>query len=122
MRIKGLPNEERPREKLLYQGKEALSNAELLAILLRAGTREKSALEMAQEIMTLNDSGLLFLQECSPEELAAVKGIGTATAGQILAAVELGKRIAVYPRKERPEIGNPEDIAQLFMERLRYMK
>lgn len=122
MKLKGMPQEERPREKLLFQGKEALSTAELLAILLRTGTREKSAVEMAQEILSLDESGILFLQNCSPEELQQVKGMGTAKACQILAAVELGKRVETHPRKTKKEITNPDDIVQLFMARMRYYK
>lgn len=122
MKIKRLPTEERPREKMMYQGKESLSNAELLAILLRTGTIEKSALELANDILSISDEGLLYLADCTPEELACVKGIGTAKSCQILAAVELGKRAATHPRKSRTEIGNPADIVNLFMEKMRYYK
>ena len=122
MNIKKLPDQERPREKLLTQGKEVLNNAELLAILLRTGTREKSALEVAQEIIALNDEGLPGLCDNTPEELARIKGVGKAKACQILAAVELGRRVATHPRKERVSIGNPKDIVDLFMEKMRYYK
>lgn len=120
MRIMKLPDDERPREKLLSQGKETLSNAELLAILLRTGIKEKSALELANEIIAMNDEGLRGLCENTPEELAAVKGIGKAKACQILAAIELGRRVATYPRKERISICSPGDIVDLFMEKMRY--
>lgn len=122
MNMKRLPLEERPREKLLFNGKEALSSAELLAILLRTGTKEKSVLEIAQEILALDENGILFLEECSPEELSKIKGLGGAKACQILAAIELGKRVATHPRKVRDEIANPDDIVQLFMEKMRYYK
>lgn len=122
MKIKGLPEEERPREKMLYQGKESLSNAELLAILLRSGTREKSALELAGDIISMNDEGILHLEDCSMEEMTKVKGMGTAKACQVLAAIELGKRVATHPRKERATIESPSDIAKLFMEKMRYYK
>lgn len=122
MRLKGLPTEERPREKLLFQGKEALSNAELLAILLRSGTREKSALEVANEILAMDGNGILHLESCSPEELTSITGVGKAKACQILAALELGKRAATHPRKIKKEIANPDDIVQLFMEKMRYYK
>ena len=118
--IKKLPELERPREKMMTQGKESLNNAELLAILLRTGTREKSALELANELLTLNGNGLLNLCDVSHEELSQVKGIGNAKACQILAAVELGRRVATYPRKRGSVIGKPADIAQLFMEKMRY--
>ncbi len=122
MKIKRLPDEERPREKLLTQGKEALNNAELMAILLRTGTKEKSALELAHEIIAINEDGLPGLCDNTPEELSHIRGIGKAKACQILAAIELGQRVATYPRKARPSIGNPGDIVNLFMEKMRYYK
>lgn len=122
MKIKRLPDEERPREKLLAQGKEVLNNTELLAILLRTGTKEKSALELAHEIIAFNDDGLPGLCDNTPEELSHIRGVGKAKACQILAAIELGKRVATYPRKERPSIGRPDDIVGLFMEKMRYYK
>ena len=122
MKIKGLPNEERPREKMIYQGKESLSNAELLAVLLRTGTREKSALELASDILSMNENGILHLEDCSIEELASIKGVGSAKACQVMAAIELGKRVAAYPRRKKAEIGRPEDIADLVMEKMRYYK
>ena len=122
MRIQGMPKEERPREKMIFAGKEALSNSELLAILLRAGTKNKSALQIAAEILSQNESGILYLESCSPEELSEIKGVGMAKACQILAAVELGKRIASHPTKVRKEIENPDDIVQLFMGKMRYYK
>lgn len=122
MIIKKMPDMERPREKLFLQGKETLNNAELLAILLRTGTREKSALELAHEIISINDEGLPGLCENTPEELARIKGVGKAKACQILAAIELGRRVATHPRKERISIEKPGDIAELFMEKMRYYK
>lgn len=122
MKLKGLPKEERPREKLLFQGKESLSTAELLAILLRTGTKEKTAIQLAQEILSLDESGLLFLQNCTPEELQQIKGMGEAKVCQLLAAIELGKRVETHPRKVKKEITNPDDIVQLFMGRMRYYK
>ena len=122
MIIKKMPDMERPREKLFIQGKETLNNAELLAILLRTGTREKSALELAHEIIAINDEGLPGLCENTPEELARIKGVGKAKACQILAAIELGRRVATHPRKERISIEKPGDIAELFMEKMRYYK
>lgn len=122
MILKELPQMERPREKLMLQGKEHLSNGELLSILLRTGTREQSSLALAQEILKLDEQGILFLGECTPEELSGIKGIGHAKACQILAAVELGKRIACLPRKERVKLTNPDEVARLFMEKMRYYK
>ena len=122
MSIKNMPDGERPREKMLYQGKESLSNSELLAILLRTGTQEKSALELANDILSVSGDGLIHLADCSIEELTSVKGMGTAKACQLMAAIELGKRVATCPRKEKPVISSPEDVARLFMEKMRYYK
>ncbi len=122
MKIRELPVYERPREKMVRFGRSSLSNGELLAILLRTGTKEKTALRLADDILSLDPNGLLYLQECSLEELAGVKGIGLAKACQIGAAVELGKRIATMPREERNIIKSTQDVADVFMEKMRYYK
>lgn len=122
MNIRQLPDEEKPREKLLREGKEKLSTAEILAILIRSGTKEKSAVEVAAELMTLENRGIAFLGECRPEEIMKVKGIGQAKACEILAAVELGKRIASAPRQKRNIITSSSDIAGILMEKMRYYK
>lgn len=122
MNIRQLPEDERPREKLLKEGIENLSTAEVLAVLIGSGTREKSAIELATEILTISSKGIVFLAECRPEELESIKGIGRAKACEILAAAELGKRIASRPKCKRPEISSAQDIADIFMERMRYYK
>jgi DNA repair protein RadC len=116
-----MPYYERPREKMLDKGISYLSNSELLAILLRTGTQNKSALHLAEEVLAL-ENGILFLSECTPEQLAGIKGIGQAKACQILAAIELGKRIATTPREKKLKANKPESIAALFMEEMRYYK
>lgn len=93
MNMRQLPSEERPREKLLRAGKENLSTTEILAILLRSGTKDRSALELASDLITISPDGIGYLAECRPEELASIRGIGLTKACEILAAVELGKRI-----------------------------
>ncbi|MFV0516466.1 MAG: RadC family protein [Aminipila sp.] len=122
MIIRELPVDERPREKMLLYGTSALSNAELLAILIRTGTAKKSSIGLANEILTHKENGMLFLADCVPEELYEVDGIGKAKACQIVAAVELGKRIATKPKEAKININNPESIANLFMEKMRYYK
>ena len=122
MFIKELPQAERPREKMLSGGTSYLSNSELLAILLGTGTKDKSALRLAEEILTLGSDGILFLSECTPEELSSIKGIGSAKACQILAGMELGRRIATKPRDKRTKVNSPESIVSLFMEEMRYYK
>ncbi|NLD19216.1 MAG: DNA repair protein RadC [Clostridiales bacterium] len=122
MNIRQLPDVERPREKLLREGKEKLSTSEILAILIGSGTSKSSALEVAGNVMTLNSKGISFLSECKPEEIMTVKGIGKAKACEILAAVELGKRIATAPVSHRQLLRSAEDVAEMFMERMRYYK
>ena len=93
--VKDLPDEERPREKLLTFGAQYLSNTELLAILLHSGTRRKSVLEVAQEILsTYKSDGLASIVNVPPSELTRINGLGPAKAATLLAAVELGLRIA----------------------------
>lgn len=120
--IKELPELERPREKMKFLGVDKLSNSELLAVLLRTGAREVSAMALADSILSMDKGGLAYLAECAPEELAAIHGIGAAKSCQIIAAVELGKRIATAPRQKAVDISFPDDIAKLFMEDMRYLR
>lgn len=122
MLIKELPQSERPREKVMHGGLSYLTDAELIALLLSTGTREKSALGLAEEILSIERKGILFLSECAPEQLSEIQGVGPAKACKILAGVELGKRIATKPRGENPKINSPESIVALFMEEMRYYK
>lgn len=122
MNIRNLPNDEKPREKLLREGKEKLSTMEILAIIIGSGVGKKSALELAAEIISLDEKGIRFLAECRPEELQQVNGIGKAKACEILAAVELGKRIAAAPGTDSIRVESSSDIAGIFMEHMRYYK
>lgn len=119
--IKDLPLEERPREKLRLLGAEALSNAELLAILLRSGTARESAVQLAGRLLS-RSRGLRALPDLSLEEMEEIKGVGPAKAVMIKAALELGRRLATTPREESGSITNPRQAAELFMEELRYKK
>ena len=122
MNIRKLPISEKPREKLLKEGKGKLSNTEILAILIGSGTRQKSAMELATEIISMDSSGIKYLADCRPEELTAISGIGPCKASEILAAVELGKRLASIPAADRDIIKSSSDIADIFMEKMRYHK
>ena len=122
MNIKQLPSEEKPREKLLREGSDRLSTTEILAILINSGTKEISALEIAAQLLSIDKRGVRFLAECSPEELGRIKGMGQAKICTVLAAVELGKRIAAAPVRDRNLIRSSSDIADLFMEKIRYYK
>jgi DNA repair protein RadC len=116
--IKELPVDERPRERLVQFGANALSSAELLAILLRTGTPEMTAVQLAQHLLTSMGS-LRAIASAKPSELAQVKGIGLAKAAQLLAAVELGRRIALEAMGEKPAITRPEDVYALLHHQLR---
>ena len=122
MKIKTLPQYERPVEKCLSSGVESLSNGELIALLINSGTREKSAVDLAEEVLAKDESGIGYLRESSPEELMTVKGIGGSKAARIMAAVELGKRIASRPVQKGMKIEDDEDVAELFMEDMRRLK
>ncbi len=117
--IKELPADERPREKLIVHGADSLSNAELLAILLRTGTVNDSAIRIAESLL-IKFHGLVGLGGLSAQELSKIKGIGLAKAVTIIAAMELSKRMNAIALQERPTIKTPQDAAALMMARLRY--
>ena len=116
MRIKDLCPDERPREKLRLRGAKALSNAELLAILLGSGTGGKSVVDIAQEVMVSAGGRLALLAAMPLEKLVAVKGIGEARAITIAAALELGRRsfeeMSVIDKRA---ITAPELVYQLML-------
>lgn len=120
--VREMPELERPREKLSRYGVAALSNAELVALLLGSGTGNVSALALAGQLISRDPSGILFLVDCTLEELCSVKGIGPAKASVIMAAVEIGRRIMTAPRRKKIKTSSPEQIAALFMEKMRYLK
>jgi DNA repair protein radc len=120
--IKELPFEERPREKLIRYGVDLLSNTELLAILIGTGTRDTSAIMLANRIIALEKEGISYLAGCTAEELSKVPGIGIAKSCQLIAAMELGRRIASRPKEKRINIKSPNEVASLFIEEMRYLK
>lgn len=113
--IKELPESERPREKLVEYGAKELSNSELLAILIRTGSRESSALDLAHQLLRVIPDGIVSLGDSHVEEITKVKGLGECKAAQILAAVELGKRIVLENTKDRKKITSPLDVVDFFM-------
>lgn len=112
-RIRDLPLTDRPRERLRDAGPAALSNSELLAILLRTGTPAESALVMASRLLSQYD-GLVGLARTGFAELCAEKGLGEAKAAQVQAALELGTRLVAAHPEERPIIRYPQDVANLL--------
>ncbi len=115
--IRDLPEDERPRERLIAYGPEALSNAELLAILLRTGVAGVSACGLAERILS-QFRGLRGVAQASVDTLAQVNGLGPAKAAQIKAAFELGKRNAVFVDAARPQIRSPQDVVNLVLPEL----
>ena len=122
MLIKSLPENERPLEKAVKKGVGALSSTELLALIIHTGTRNDSSLHLAEKVLGLCGDGLPALGSIGLDELTEIKGIGKNKACSILAAVELGKRIATSPIPERASIESSDDVARMFMEDLRYEK
>jgi DNA repair protein RadC len=112
-RIADIQKSERPRERLARLGPQVLSNAELLAILLRTGVVGENAVQVGQRLLK-EFKGLAGLHRASYEDVCNSHGIGTAKAAQIKAAIELGRRLAVEAPEERPAITNPSDAAALI--------
>ena len=113
-RIRDLPAADRPRERLRDAGAAALSNQELLAILLRTGQANESALAIASRLLAQFE-GLVGLARTSFAELCAERGLGEAKAAQVQAALELGKRLAAAQPEERTTIRSPDDVANLLL-------
>lgn len=120
--IKELPETERPREKLYSKGVESLSNEELLAIIIRTGTKTESAIELSKKVLSRNKDGIAYLRDTEPEELLKIKGIGSCKAAQILAAIEIGKRINYYNALPKVKITQANTVAELFNDEMRYLQ
>ncbi|MEH6993659.1 MULTISPECIES: DNA repair protein RadC [Bacillaceae] len=118
--IRDFPQDERPRERFIQNGPESLSNHELIAILLRTGTKDESVLQLSNRLLT-NFEGLRLLKAATLEEMTEIKGIGQAKAIQILAAVEIGRRIANLNYTDRYVIRSPEDGANYVMNDMRFL-
>src|SRR3990172_7584203 len=111
--IRDMPSDERPRERLRLRGAGALSNAELLAILLRTGSAGENVVTLATRLLARFE-GLTGLGRASLGELCAVKAVGEAKAAQVLAALELGKRIVSAQPDQRTTIRCAEDVFALL--------
>jgi len=112
--LRELPEAERPRERLQAYGAAALSNTELIAIALRTGARGENAVAMAQRLLA-TFRGLEGLSAASPRQLCEIPGVGPAKAAQLLAALELGRRLAAALPDARPRISGAADVAHYFM-------
>ncbi|MCA9883995.1 MAG: DNA repair protein RadC [Anaerolineae bacterium] len=120
LRLRELPSQERPRERLLQHGAEQLSNSELLAILLRTGTNHENVLQLASRILA-RFSGVDGLAEASATQLKAISGLGDAKATQILAALELAKRLNQHVSSNQPRVQNASDVVKLLQD-MRHLK
>lgn len=112
--IKDWSEDDQPREKLLYKGKNALSDAELLAILIGSGSRNESAVDLCKRILQQNNNQLHQLAKQSIQQLMQFKGIGEAKAITIVAALELSKRLQLSDVKELTKIGSSADVCKLM--------
>ena len=116
--IKNWAKADQPREKMLEKGREALSDAELIAILIRGGSDEESAVDLARHILRDVDDNLINLSRLSINDLMSYKGIGEAKAISIAAALELGRRRRFAETANKPQISNSEDAFEYFHMRI----
>ena len=126
MTIKELPETERPYEKLELYGEKSLSNAELLAIIIKTGTKQYTSVDIARKILKLNDAQntttLNFLRELTIEELVKIKGLGKIKALQIKAVCELANRMNQPLNYQKIKIKEPNDIVKILMNQMQYEK
>ncbi len=119
LKVKDLPKEERPRERLIRHGAERVSNSELIAILLRTGSQRESVLALADRLLA-HFGSLLGLSAAGYEELLQVNGIGPAKAAHIMAAFELAKRLADSRMELKDVVNSPRDAAQMVLRELSF--
>ena len=121
MKLKDLPITEKPYEKIENYGAKFLSNAELLAVIIKTGTKDKTAVEIAQELLLLDyqNQGLSFLKDISFEDLANIKGLGRVKSIQIKALVEFAIRFSKPSSIKKNLITSPEAVASILMNDLK---
>ncbi len=117
--IKNWVEDERPREKMIQKGPSALSDADLLAILISSGTRERSAIDLAKDVLALAQNNLHELGRLSIQELKKTKGIGEARAITIAAALEIGRRRQIGEGLQRPTLQQSKDVAEIVIPLMR---
>lgn len=118
--MKELPESERPYEKFLKKGPEALSDAELLAVILRSGSQTRTAVELAQDVLCREQQNLLNLNRLSVEELTKIPGIGRVKAVQLKCVAEISKRMTATLYRKNLVATDPETVAYYYMEQLRH--
>jgi DNA repair protein RadC len=119
--LKDLPESERPRERLQTYGPGSLSTSELLAILLRTGTKSESVINLGSRLLA-QFGGVAGIARASFADLCDVRGLGLAKAAQIKAALELGKRLMVASPEDRPQVKSPADVANLLMMEMGFLE
>src|SRR5688572_9589271 len=120
--IKHWAKDDRPREKLLMSGAENLSSSELLALLIQKGTRNRSAIDLARDVLKLGKDNLAELGKLSVHDFMKIKGIGEAKAITIAAALELGRRRQEGPLMAKTTIGSSNDIACYLQSKFRDLR
>ena len=119
--MKTLPRDQQPYEKFLSKGPEALSDAELLAIIIKNGTSQKSALEVSMELLEDREENLLNLYKYSYKVLLSFDGIGPVKAIQLMAICELSRRLAQTRSADRIFMYNSDEVAEYYMESMRHL-
>ena len=122
MKVKDMENLERPREKMMFFGPKYLSDKELVAIILKSGTREKDVMMLSEEVTSHKNGGMKWWGSASVEELMKIQGLGCAKASVIVAAIELGRRVTVTKTVAHGNIQGLKQVIEIFMARLSKMK
>lgn len=117
--IKDWAEDERPREKMLTHGPSSLSNAELLGILINTGNKEKSAIDIARDLLVAGNNSLDGLSKLTLNEIKKIKGIGDAKAVTIMAALEIGKRRQSSQSLDKHKVASSRDLAEFLSVKLR---
>ena len=121
IRIKDLPEDERPRERLHKYGPETLKDSELLAIILKDGFQGTTVIQLSEQILAAFEGDLKRMADHRSKQYEKIKGVGAAKSAQIVAAFELGKRLARF-HADRDKITSPADVADLMMSKMRYLQ
>jgi len=119
--IKSIPADDRPQEKLLKYGANNLSNSELIAVILRTGSKDENVVMLAQRILNEDGRGLRNIADGTADKFKSFKGINDVKASQLMALAELSKRISTL-KLEKIKISSPGDAAMFLMEEMRYYK
>lgn len=120
--IKEIPLSERPYEKLELNGASSLSDAELIAIIIKCGTKKEKSTDVAMRVLNSHNEGILGLHHLSMKDLRKINGIGRVKAIQLKAIAELSKRMAKATRREKLNIHSPASVAALYMEDMRHLR